>query len=769
MKWYKAGTSVQGAAAQEHRTAAPLQTRLPGALGCRWPCMSWLLLGLILLIPAKALCARPDVRLRMSGISLRSRTGGPVGIRIKLEYNKPQLLEGNLLLKVYNSFRESEEPMATLRYDGIVLQDNDYFFNSILPPLQASWKGQYEIEAWFETEHDRIPLSSGETDVIPPDTFDLLSSRGRTMVLCSASARVDPEVLTPNRRFLHEVLSVERLLPPGTDRNPALHFFASSQSTRDLPDDPLSLCSYDMLLLSDGALEQLESAQMEAIVCWTEAGGCVCIDSADGGLTSRHVEFLKKLLQPEDAAQLMMDDGGQVRFTDGEIRVRAAHLGLGRTVLLPHSEDLSRLLTPRQVAGIRGFLWRVRGSKAPRAGESMSKPHAGLFPQEPKQNQSFRRQKKGQRLPDEKASPAGAPVGRRQDLTQGWSSEWMSPQASSLVAACQLALMPDDIRMVPFGIITAILAGYVLAIGPVDYFVLGWLGLRKYTWIVFPLFTLAFTFLMVGVAHHYLATSETGRSLIVTDLVSEGHPVRSTEVRLHYAGSRRELLVENTNMFRVPIALSVEQAFDPRLSASTGGSTGEIRQNLSPIVNYIGRFPHEFSTSQVLEQWSPTLMRSLTLSPIRIPNLPVDWDDVELVCTESGRRRLRSLLTQFRDTPCVFAAVLHGDSVLIVMAETGIPGGTLLTLGDSDADHRTSFDSTDRYGMTWLMNSVVRSTAVPPRGVFRLFSQLAPGGAAELEDLPIFDSTNPNQWMLLIMLETEAGYHLLRRNYFVRG
>jgi len=52
----------------------------------------------------------------------------------------------------------------------------------------------------------------------------------------------------------------------------------------------------------------------------------------------------------------------------------------------------------------------------------------------------------------------------------------LSPPAFAAMDGLLQILMPRDVQVVPLGIIAAILAAYVVTIGPVDYFVLGFCG-----------------------------------------------------------------------------------------------------------------------------------------------------------------------------------------------------------------------------------------------------------------------------------------------------
>ena len=180
--------------------------------------------------------------------------------------------------------------------------------------------------------------------------------------------------------------------------------------------------------------------------------------------------------------------------------------------------------------------------------------------------------------------------------------------------------MPSDVRMVPTSVIVGLLLTYVAVIGPLDYWILGWFRIRKYTWVMFPLMTLLFTLLMIAVAHHYLGANETGGRFTVTDVVDDGRPVRSSAIDLQFVGSRRE------------ITPSIQ--------------SGLISWPRSEPLSLIGRFPNEYSVSRRIEQWSPEVIRTFTLTADAIPDLSFDWNDTRLVTTKHGRQELRRALVE---------------------------------------------------------------------------------------------------------------------------
>jgi hypothetical protein len=689
-----------------------------------------LLLVMVVAIPLSSVTAQqPLVRMRLEPLSLRSRSSGPIGIQVKLEYNKEQLLEGNLLLKVYDGPRNHGMLLTTLRYDGIVLQGADTIFNMQLPPLADTGYGSIDIEAWFETATQRIPLSAGSKITDLPDTFSVMSSAltQHTVVLCSTSGRTDPASVTVQRSQLHDMLSPKPLVLE--KQRKALVWFSSPRAGHSMPEDPLALCSYDMVLLTDGSLNKLEAGQLEALTTWTKAGGSLCIAPTEQGLASRHLEFLSQLF-PNDSNRLLLSDDGQITFVSGEATICAAYTGLGRSVLLPHGIDPVADLPKDEQAWIREFLWKARNSSWPKAGEDFADAHR-------------RRPPVAEPTPNNLQGAIGQPG--YVDPYGNWrASQPFSTQATGFGQLCQSILMPSDVQMVPTTVIVGLLLAYVLAVGPIDYCVLGWLRIRKYTWIVFPLVTLGFTLMMVAVAHRYLGSNETGGRLTVTDVVDDGRPIRSSAIDLLFVGTRKD----TTSAIKAGLLTSIQSQ--------------QTLTQPSAQLNFTGRFPHDYSVSRRIEQWTPEMTRTLTLSPDAIPDLAFDWSDVSLVTTKEGREKLKATLTNNSETECIRVAVLHG------IDGHGILGGAVSPFREytnSDHHQNAAYRNALRQRTSRQIGEV--GSRAPLQGLFQYFSQVSPGGAAAMEDIPIMDPGNPDQWLLVILLKTDDGYHLIRKLYCV--
>jgi hypothetical protein len=246
--------------------------------------------------------------------------------------------------------------------------------------------------------------------------------------------------------------------------------------------------------------------------------------------------------------------------------------------------------------------------------------------------------------------------------------------------------------------------------------------------------------MMVAVAHHYLGSNETGGSFVVTDIGDNGRPLRSSRVDLMFVGARRDTITKGQNELMAAIQ--------------------------SQSLTFSGRFPHEYSASRRIEQWSPEMLRTFSLSPDAIPALPVDWNDASLVMTAAGRAKLKTELIGSSHVECIRASVFHEAAGFDVLH-----GHVSALVSRQDSMAYPPYLNIHG-GYTWsqmlhdLVDTCSRSS---PQGFFHYVGQVSPGGAAMMEDLPILDIGNPDQWLLVILLKTDDGYHLIRRLYCVAG
>ncbi len=751
---------------------------------------------------------KPRVRLKMELMSIRNRSSGPLPVRIRVEYNDPQILEGDLELSIYDGLDvySRDDLMATVRHEGIVLAGRDYEFNVVLPPLRTGVTQNWAIEAWFITKDGRIPLSSIPDRPNPPEAHDLLTTSPleRGVLLCSCSADPQASSGNSNRRFLEAALSLDNYNPLYAELEGraeasnnlsatgsqvekigrTIIHFPGQWAARDLPEDPLSYCAFDAVLLCDGALGKLNAEQLSGLTKWVRAGGSVCI-VPDSRLKPQHLEFLRTLMQNAEqtiepsgeppaeqsrdkGAQLTLDDEGQLLVIDDKADgVRMSHFGLGRAILLPAVEDLEQRLSPEEMGRIVAFFWKVRKDQPVWRGEDWLGVGAirelqrrGIEAQEDERGIYVVKSDSGQY-----AFYGGHEINGRMyiDLPQLKAmfgiDHRLSPKTEPLLAYAEQLLLPADAEMVPAHVIGLILAGYVLTIGPVDYFVLGWLRLRKLTWLLFPLVTLIFTLITIAVAHRYMGSDDTGGRLVITDLVEGGIAARETVLETMFMGAQSDIKTEHT-------AQLVVQAEDSFTAADWQGmySGGQGRPADAPL-SYTGHFPQKFSITQQVSQWSPVSLRTLCLEPEPVKLPPIDWDDFSLINTEEGNRRLAaSLVSNARSTGLRTVAVIyHNDQALTVVggSRTWEPIPRLFNNYYSNAmTPPSSRDEAIGRFLSYL--PTINST---DQSFFQIVSQVSPQGAGSLEDLAFVDPSDPAQWGLAIMQTDGHNFHVFRKLY----
>ncbi|WP_145944455.1 hypothetical protein [Fuerstiella marisgermanici] len=730
--------------------------------------------------------AQPDrlVSLKLEPLSIRGRSSSVIPLQIKLEYNSNQILEGDLVMEVYNSNPTDADLMATIRYEGIVLQGTDYIFNTVLPPFEHSHNQQYMITCWFDTPEGRLSLSRDPDDPAEPHELLSIGAFERATLVCSVSGRRDFLKPSKQRAFLDRSLSLEPYSPnpgpaPAADQQlnrqrildtQRVQNYACSWNVYELPGDPLHLCAFDIVLLADNSLSRLEDGQMEALLTWVKAGGSLCVLPDDNRLQKPHLLFLQTLFERAEDPDLHLsitDDGNLLVISDEEAPVVNRRFGLGRVTLLPDVEDLPERLSGADLGSVVGHLFKVRSNSEVFDGEqwgqssldALLKARGAVVRKD--RNGFYLQYKNGRR-----SSGSYWRATSREDLAAQLGLNYeLQPKVNPIAVTAMTTLMPKDVEMVPSYIIALLLFAYVITIGPVDWFVLGFFKARKYTWLLFPIVTAFFTVLTVRIAHNYMASTDTGGRFTIVDLVDDGQPVRQTDLQLHFYASQVTLENETSNSFFVPaqtIAVNQLSLHQP------------VPQSTYRNVNYHGRFPQAYSHQQRMRQWEPQLNRTFTLSPKadKVPKIP--WDDETLVTTTEGRSRLATLLTEIASpNQKVDAVVLNQqgqlpvfkmDGFLFSMQKLASGLGPIEAMQQPGMYGQIYQGFEDQVAIQGILQSSSRSGT---QDFFSVVSQVSPQGAGSMEDLPIHDSTDPNQWLLIVAVKEGDETTFYRRVFHV--
>lgn len=724
---------------------------------------------------------RPPVRMQLETMSIRGRSGGAIPVLIKLEHEGNQILEGDLVLTIYQSQQTPDDILGNLRYEGIVLQGTDYFIKTILPPYAHSWTGQYLITGWFETaDGKRISLSKDPKD--PNAAFELLTPSPfvRTTLVCSCSGQVDYLKPSANRNYLNKILSLENYIPTGTPQNqqtastlqasPSLRsqirYFATSWDALNLPDNPLHLTCFDIVVLADRSLGRLDETQLDALKAWIDGGGSLCVLPDEQPLKSTHISFLKTLFESVDdpSFRISRTDTGKIEILS-ETPDEALHrrYGLGAVSLLPVTQNLEQLLTDQDKGQLAGHLWHVRHGLAIREGGPwLSQPAIDRL-----KRSGYQVEKRdGTWLA--RRTNGGNSVRNLWEISGRYQSEFdFTPKQNILTSTANTALMPKGVQMVPPWVIATLLLAYVATIGPIDYWLLGLLKARKFTWVLFPVVTAVFTGLTIMIAHAYMSSTETGGQISIVDVVDDGRAVRETSLQMNFFGAGTTVSTEHKQAFHVPAAMDQTQLVGMRNQPLP--SAGNKPLNLS------GRFPQNYRSEVSLSQWDPFLTRTFRLQP-QVDNIPpIDWNDSTLVQTKDGRNRLITKLNdwdqQNKDLR-IDAVVMHQSQAYqpqVYRLPTNRPA---YVFDSSIVDRQTRLQQGYQYGFRWQQEGlgigigILESTdASSFNNYFSLVSQVAPQGDASLEDLPIVDLTDPQQWLLMIAVNRGHQLQIFRKVY----
>lgn len=732
-----------------------------------------------------AVAQKPPVRMQMETMSIRGRSGGALPVLIKLEHEGNQLLEGDLLLTIYQSQQTSNDILANIRYEGIVLQGTDYFMKVILPPVAHSWNQQYLITAWFQTtDGERISLSLDKDNPNEPRELLTPSPSVRTGLVCSCSGQVDYQTPSKNLRFLNSVLSLNNYVPSSSSKSGQnnssanqvyqasnskneIRYYAGAWDALNLPENPLHLTCFDIVILADRALGRLEVAQIEALKAWVDAGGSLCVIPDKQPVKSIHESFLKNLFESADdpSIQVSRADTGRIQIlSESANTIIHRHYGLGAVSLLPVADNLKQVLTAEDKGNLVGHLWHVRHDSPIWKGQ----PWIAQDVVEKMKRQGYSIRKRSNLWFVQGSSNYGEYINRSYrslDQIAGMFQlqQDLSPRQNLLTSSANVALMPDGVRMVPAWVIATLLLAYVAAIGPLDYWILGLLKARKFTWVLFPVVTAVFTGLTITIAHAYMSSTETGGRVTIVDLVENGRPVRQTTLQMNFFGASTTVKEQHKQAFYVPAAMSDTQYLGMRNQPIPSAGNKPI--------NLAGRFPQNYGSEVSLSQWDPFLTRTFELQP-KVERIPeIKWNNPDLVTSKEGRKELGIQLRQWQtknDLPVTDAIVLNQTQTFRIR-----PDRPALIFDSSITRREQIRNQWQMYGQQIGLQHFslglglveASATLVDDNNYFGIVSQISPQGDASLEDLPIADLSDPNQWLLMIAVKQGNQTHVFRRLY----
>jgi len=679
------------------------------------------------------------------------RSSGPLPLDIELTWGGATILEGRLVL----TFRDGPMFFGRAVSHDLALNVGRNRFRMLLPTLDGRSAFQtIDINGAFITSKSEIELEARPIRVPPQD------GRVFRILFCDPIVRGTDRTVTR----LVDSLKFERFWRNSvgekaeSQRNGKLLTYREVFAPDDMPQDPHWFCSYNLVILSQTGFSELRSRQLGSLVQWVRAGGSLIVEPL-GGLEQQQLDFLNSLAGSKKDRFTTGPDGHLDVPPDGYFEQLAS--GLGRVAVMYRPLAEQDFTTP-DWNELVAKLWHFRADQITTARDEGRFEWLKLETLLPKQGSSRSNQNNYN--------------GGNYDVP-GWQFGGSSDDLRVLELKSGQGLldklMPSEVEVVPLSYIGLILLFYVLTIGPLDYFVLGALRLRRFTWITFPAATVLFTLFTVWLSHSFLDASTERSQIRVFDMDSDGSVLRSNRIELLFTMSSHNVTTDMRS--GVFTALNHSrfggQMYDYRYGRN-------MNRESVPPPTITGRPPGVYQVLQEMPQWTPQMNRVLAIAPDP-ETLPgqtgtFDWNrppsfisdrnqngELAIAIREAFGSEAQAWLYNQRDihpvtgqNGSVFPVSTINFNHHQVQAQVQDPQvlQELQQLGQRQVDFLTDI-----------------SVRLQGRSLFGVVSQIAPHGGDNFEDLTILDPSNADEWLLVIVLPNAEDIRIYRRLYHASG
>jgi hypothetical protein len=636
----------------------------------------------------------------------RARAPLPIGISIHSDGDQRT---GHLRLVI----QEGGQTLITWRSPEWTVSQAPRSFDVLMPPLP--------IDA-MHAELTALPVweEGSQQQPMPPLRLALAGNNERQLVLgwCAGAGG--------DRRSALAATSIQDVLASATPREWTMDARVQVQlvPVERLPGEGLALCAYDLLALSADALNRLDAHQLQALVQWLHGGGALAIIAHGEQVAGPAAAMLAGLGHESGMALLAGED-----HLPSAGAARLARIGLGRLAVV---QPVFAGTAADRAAPL--FLWRVRETWA------ASLAHGGALDAE----ELEKAQEAAGEAINQNYSTYNVPVRHRHGAKGDESATYpsfVSPSGGVQDQALSQLLMPAGIGTVPFSLVAAIIIGFALAIGPGDWLLLGRFKAHRFTWILFPVLSIACTVLLMLLADRYLGGSEHRVRLAIIDQGAQGTVLRRDTIEEIFSGHARVVGSELEHSLWSPLS-----------SGSNAGMSrmgnGAMNQEGDETKLVEGQMPVRFTAMQAVPQWSPSLRRALSFSPGGAGDVPPLNLDQELTPAQlpAYAERLAG-----QHPGLVLMRWLGGDQQLIKGSMKDLMAAT--AAGSSESG--TEVDQ----GM------LARLCCAPTAGWTALVGGIAPAGGDTLEDVPVYDTSDTHRWLLVACLRQDTVVWMLRRIY----
>lgn len=678
---------------------SPVLPRFPQELPLRTLLRCAILLISACLLPAPLLAREAAPGLALVPVFESPRSHSPLQLEARLLWDDPHVLEGRLQLDFY----VGEQRIHTWISRDIVLSGGELSLPVMVPSVILPTERAFlNIDATFTTAHGSYHYPE-ELHTLYWADWKRVQVIGvvHSAVQSLASIRLGGPS-SGNTHWLTPFRLDEQAPDPEYSRHLSCRVLQVDPNR--LPDQPLELAEFDVLILTREGFTQLTPRQLQALAAWTEAGGAVCVDVGQARIHAQQ-QFLQQLLSSLPGAPVVFDSNGQILpFLPESPAWVLASPGLGRALVVWGTVDLD---APSWRAAVLALL-RLRSAQVANVVAT------GAWQPPPSSIHALQNKSYHPLMPD---------------------------RAHQSLAELRRVLMPARIVSIPFRTVALLLGCCLLAIGPGDYFLLTWLNRRRWTWLLFPSIALATSLYAVHLAQSGIGRADLRTSMTFVDLTHEGRTARTSRYELHFAAAEKDLQQEFKQALITPMELRLDYHLDadgdPMLIPAPAGI---LTASAPPA--FIGRVPTNYVSRRHVRQWEPQLARTTVLGPdesVAVPDFP--WERITVDAMQNAQQQAQLLADLQSSLSAAAVVLLHQDQKIV----------------------RSSLSPADER-LTAVLELSRKLSCPDHSGYFHLVSQIAPNAGGNFEDLALHDKTDPGQWLLLIIVpDGDGNFTIYRR------
>ncbi len=689
------------------------------------------------------------------------QTGRPIPTWWDVKILGSSLVEGRFDFVL----RHDNRLLATLTTEELALTGPVQTIRVVLPPVDDAIPiDQLQVEILFHGK--KIKQKLGQ------HILRVALSRSRTFMALVTISRLAPKRSVERDQLLRRLIFESMATPDLEDTVKTVY---TPFETKDLPSEPMAYCAYELVVLLGEEFRSVKKPQLDALRSWIRAGGRLYVEPT-GVLEPYHVEFLRELTSADSRGLIFQPDSAG-RLVPGTIlgdqRVMSVRSGLGGAVVRVEEPDAETSFDSETWRAAVAFLWRLRSEQVAVVKKQGQFDLSRLAP-----NVNLPMfDSNGDGIPDTVIQRGNQP---QFALPIGWLS-WKLPTSTGELLEL---LMPDGVRMVPLWLLGTILFAFVIVIGPVDYIGLGWLKARKYTWVLFPVATLAVTALTVWFSNAYMSSAEARRGLVVRDVGDDGSIVRTNRFELLFVASSRPVTTEVRKGVFSPLGTgqTMESIYQQQLMYGGGrlryspAQSGLESLSERSIPRIVGRVPVQFEVTQDLAKWTPQLNRMFWI-PGSIEEKPVDWNSIVagqfttsmLASRAVGEELLKRVRSQFgNDAICAWVGpegrwAYDRNHAWWTNMNDNPSHMSRPRFQNSYPDYTNVQLPAEIQQQGELFRWVYQHSVAMQRGLFALASQVGPKGGPELDDLPIYDPSDSERALLVVVVPRGDDFILYRK------